>query len=245
MFISTINIDKSKRLWIVILLALAVAASLIITSFISVYLKKDENIDENVLFNLNSYHAEYELVVFSNKNQNSYFIKEWYLNDNGNESFKIEFENALKDKFSYVLTKNNLNINSDKQLSDFHLDGYNINKKNLISISTFLELYSKVLSANQEKIMKIENKNIDNTKHYIIHIDNADNKNPSEIVEEYDDILSEGLNISKIELVVNDKNIPIEYYVFNDKQNVIIGIKYTKFDIIDKFDENIFANLNK
>lgn len=236
MFISTINIDKSKRLWIVILLALIIAISLIIISFLYIYLKKDIEIDKTSLFNIKGYHAEYELVVFSNKNQNSYYIKEWYLNDNENESFKLEFENESKEKVTYFLTKNTLNISSDMQLSSFNLDSYNIDKKNLISISTFLELYGKVLSVSEENKIKIENKNIDNTKHYIIHIDKANNQNVSQIFAEYEDILSDGLNISKIELVVNDKNKPIEYYVFDDKQNVIIGIKYTKFDIINKFD---------
>lgn len=248
MFISTIKIDKSKRLWIVITLAVVIAISLIITSFICVYFKTDEKLNnDNDLFDLKGYYTEYELLTFSNKNQNSYYIKEWYLNDNGSESFKTEFESASKDKVTYILTENTLKISSDKQLSSFNIDSFNISKKNLLSLSTFFEIYNKILNNNDNKTMKIENKNIDNTKHYIIYIDKSENENDNDnaVFEEYNEILNDGLNISKIELVVNDKNIPIEYYILDDKENVITGIKYTNFDIIDKFDEKIFANFNK
>ena len=242
MFISTINIDKSKRLWIVILLALTIASLLITISFIYIYLKKDKNIEAVEIFDLKGYCAEYELVTFSNKNQNSYYIKEWYSNEN--ESFKIEFENELKEKVTYVLTNNTLSINSDKQLSTFNIYEYNPSKTNLLSIGTFIELYNKVLNKN-DNVIKIENKNVDNIKHYMIYLNNKDNEKINQNLEGYEDILNDGLKISKLELTVNEKNIPTEYYVFDEQNKIILGIKYVKFNIMDKFDEKIFAKFNK
>jgi hypothetical protein len=246
LFITTIKLDSSKRLWIVILIAVTIAISLIITSFICVYLKPDKSLSSaNDIFNIKGYYTEYELMIFSNKNQNSYYIKEWYLKDNENESFKVEFENETKDKITYVLTDNALKISSNKQLSSFSLDNFNICKKNLLSISTFLQMYKNILENNDNKITKIENANIDNKKHYMIYLNDSKSETGNLLVDEYNDFFRAGLNISKIELIVNDKNKPIEYYVFDDKENVITGIKYTKFDIIDNFDEKTFANLNK
>ena len=98
LFTGIININKSKRLWIVILIAIIIAIILIITSFIYIYLKKDIKMDKTELFDLKCYYTEYEFVIFSNKNQNRYYIKEWYSNEN--ESFKIEFENELKEKIT-------------------------------------------------------------------------------------------------------------------------------------------------
>ena len=58
-------------------------------------------------------------------------------------------------------------------------------------------------------------------------------------------IFRKNLNVSKLELILNKDNNPIEYYVLDKDDSMILGIKYTKFNVLEKFDEKIFANFNK
>lgn len=249
MLIKTFNIDKSKRLWIVILTAVCIAALLILISFVYIYNHKQTdngiiNKDEN--FNLSNYYAQYNLTTFSNKNQNTYCINEWYFNDNSDEKFRFDFENDSKEKITYILSNNMLKITSDKQISSINIENYGIYKKNLFSVSTFFNIYNEVLNEGKDNIFKLESKIIDNKSYYIISVDKTGINNNDDYFKEYEFLLRDGLNICKLELVIdNSKNTPEEYYIFNNDDEVIIGIKYTKFDIIDKFDEKIFANFNK
>ena len=59
-------------------------------------------------------------------------------------------------------------------------------------------------------------------------------------------MLHEGLNLSSFEAVVDNKSKKVEQYVvLDEKKNVVINVNYLKFDILDKFDEKIFANFDK
>ena len=59
-------------------------------------------------------------------------------------------------------------------------------------------------------------------------------------------MLKEGLNLSSFEAVVDNKSKKVEQYVvLDEKKNVVINVNYLKFDILDKFDEKIFANFDK
>lgn len=249
MLIKTFNIDKSKRLWIVILTAVCIAVLLILISFICIYNSKQTNngiINKDKIFNLGNYYAEYDLTIFSNKNQNTYCIKEWYFNDNSNEKFRFDFENDNKEKITYMLSKNMLKITSNEQISNFDIENYGIDKKNLISVSTFLSLYNEIVKESKDIIFKIESNIVDDKSYYTVQINKTKINSNDENFKAYEFLLKDGLNIGKLELVIdNKKKMPNEYYVFNDDDEVIIGVKYTKFDIMDKFDEKIFANFNK
>lgn len=246
MLIKTFNIDKSKRLWLVISMAVCIAALLIIISFFYVYGGKKGNVgNKDEIFKLKGYYAEYDLTVFSNKNQNTYHMKEWYFNDNLNEKFRFDFKPNNSDEISYILTDNMLSINSNTQISKFNIDEYSITKRNLTSFSTFISVYNQVLNQNEDNFVKLEKKTIDNKLHYIMEINKEKNRE-NKLLEEFDFLFDDGLNIKKIELVVdNTKNIPEEYYIFTYDNKIMFGIKYIKFDIIDKFDDKTFANLNK
>ena len=98
LLIKKINIisDKSKRLWIEVILAITVAILLIISSFIIVLgvnrNKKNEN-SESIedLFSLYSYYCESNLTIKSNKNMNIYNMTEYYLKDGDSESIRMDF----------------------------------------------------------------------------------------------------------------------------------------------------------
>ncbi len=249
MLISAIKLDKSKRLWIVITLAIITAIFLIIIAFFSVYNKENRKVktNKNELFLIKSYIAEYDLTTFSNKNQNTYHMKEWYLNDNEKENFKFDFKNEEDEHVIFTILDKSINITSDKQISSLNIDDYNVSKTNLLSISTFFNIYNNFLEKENENI-KLETKNIDENTHYIVNINNINNKNmdnANESLSYFSFLLNKGLKISKIELIVNNDNIPIEYYVVDENSKVFLSIKFTNFDIKSKIDEKIFANFNK
>lgn len=252
MLISAIKLDKSKRLWIVITLAIITAIFLIIIAFFSVYNKENRKVktNKNELFLIKSYIAEYDLTTFSNKNQNTYHMKEWYLNDNEKENFKFDFKNEEDEHVIFTILDKSINITSDKQISSLNIDDYNVSKTNLLSISTFFNIYNNFLEKENENI-KLETKNIDENTHYIVNINNFNNfnnknmDNANESLSYFSFLLNKGLKISKIELIVNNDNIPIEYYVVDENSKVFLSIKFTNFDIKSKIDEKIFANFNK
>lgn len=253
-----INLDKSKRLWIEIIGAIGVAITLIVISFIVTYNKNSKDIGNmgnvenmDMVFNLTSYSCEYNVTIKSNKNQNIYNIKEYYLNENENESIRFDFENDKKNNImTYIISNGVCKIKSENELNQFVIkEGYSLKKKNLISVSTFLELYKKVKNVvNEENTLneciKISTVEENQKKHFNILFENnatGNNENIKNIFSEYNDLINDKIGVKKIELVI-DKNtkIPSELLVYNNKEQAYIGVEYTKFIINDKIDKKLF-----
>ena len=236
MIITTFNIEKTKRLWFLIFFALLIATSLIVISFINIYSFKGNKTKENNVFKINGYDVEYELTVISNKTNNTYYMHEWYIENEEKKYLKFEFENELQEKITYIFKDNSIEIKSDKQINILNIQDYNFIKENLISLSTFIEMYRNFELQNDNKV-KIEKNHTDEKS--VVTITGLDNKINN------NRLFKNELKVSKLELVLNQDNIPIEYYVLDKNDEAIIGIKYTKFNVLEKFDEKIFANLNK
>lgn len=234
-----INIDKSKRLWALIGCALIIAVIFIIISYVHIYSKKNMH-NDNDLFNISSYYAKYSLNVVSNKNHNSYDIEEWYLKKDKDEYYRFDFEDEDKNKASYVLGNNTLHITKSDQISGLELENYTSKKSNLISIITFFNIYNEIVLSKTNDI-KVEKKTIDTNTMYTITIEDL-----NKLSNEYNYIFSDLMKIHKLEILIdNNMMLPLEYLVFNEKDEIIIQIKYEKFEIMEKIDDKIFANLNK
>lgn len=246
-----INIDRSKRVWYIILIALIVALTLIITSFFFIFKNSDNN-DSNKyskrqLFEAKSFYAEYEMTVFSNKNQNKYKMKEWYLKENeDNYKFRIESDTG-DNKFSYFGTKDTLTIKSDNQLSNINLNNIINSKENTLSITTFISLFNEINTSvenkeyNESKCCKIEEIESDDCISYIIslNLENESSETRCKICEKF---LKSGMKISKFELVFDkERMIPKEYIVYNTNGDTYIDILYYNFVINNDFDEKLFA----
>ena len=241
MFIKTINIDKSKRLWFVIICALFIAILLIIISFFGIYSQnniKHEN--EGNIFEIHNYYAKYIVTIIGNKTRNTYEVEEWYAGDNGNEKHRLNFKNESMDEISYIISNNELRIENNKEISKFNITEYSLKRKNVLSFSTLEYLYNYANENNS--FAKIESKCIDDKIYLMLKL----NKEKINENSEFEFLMKDGLNIFSFELIYNKKtNIPEEYLVLDNNGNVIIGIKYINFDILNKFDEKIFANFNK
>lgn len=238
MLIKTINIDKSKRLWLIIICALFVAFLLIAISFFGIYNSNNNEIKDT--FEIKNYHATYSLTIFGNKTKNSYRVEEWYLNNNQDERYRFDFTNDLQDKISYIILNNEVRINNTKEISKFDLREYSTSDRNIFSFSTFIFLYNYI--QRETSCGNIESKIVNDKIHYLIKL----NENKINEVEELKFLLKEGLNLSSFEAVVDNKSKKVEQYVvLDEKENVVINVNYLKFDILDKFDEKIFANFDK
>lgn len=244
-----INIDKSKRLWAIILIALLVAIILIVTSFLCVFNVSNDsgkNYTKAQLFNAKTLYAEYELNVFSNKNQNKYKMKEWYVNKENDYKFRIE-SNTEENSFTYFGTKDTLTIKADNQLSKINLNNFTNSKANTLSIATFILLYSEINKAIENNdysnnvCCKIEETENDDSISYIISLNF--NKEAKENTCKICNIFqNDNMKISKFELILDkDKKIPKEYIVYNEKGETYIDILYYKFVINNDFEEKLFA----
>lgn len=243
MVIKCINLDKSKRLWIIVIFAVIIAISLILASFIHIYLKKDSSkaFKDFELFNIKSYSAKYEMTVISNKNKNEYLVNEWYKNKEGNVVYRFDLSSKDSLSMSYVISNNNLKITGKDQLNSLNITGYDAINTNLISISTFIDLYKNGINNDLAKGFKIETNNIDNNTEYIISLDKSKYEE-NDVNKKNSAFFRLGLNISKIKLIVNNQCIPLEYFVLNENDEAIIYVKYLEFDNKNNFDEKIFAN---
>ena len=232
---------KSNKIFSIILIAIIIAIILILVSFYLVHLNYKEKtkvdildiLDKKNILNAKSYIAEYSLNIVSNKNQNNYDIKEMYENNEGNESFVFEIKNN-NDIIYYKLKDNNLEISSTSQLNTFKLENYAIDKKNLFSLSTFIEIFKLVESnENQNNFAKISIEYNDNKIYYSILFDNENkDKINTDVYNNYISILSDGVIVSKLELSIDKETLkPLEYRVFDDKGSSYINILFKNITI--------------
>ena len=251
-----ITLDKSKRLWIEIIGAVIIAITLIVLSFFIITSIKKEDKGSNIedigtLFNLDSYYCEYNVTIKSNKNQNIYNIKEYYLSESENENIRFDFEDDKKNNImTYIISNGTCKIKSENELNQFVIsEGYSLKKKNLISISTFLGLFNKVKNVVDEvktanECIKISTVEENQRKHFNIIFENnatGNNENIKNILNDYSDIADKKIGVKKLELVIDkNTNIPTELLIYNDKNEVYIAIEYTKFIINEKIEKKLF-----
>ena len=73
------------------------------------------------IFNMNDYYAEYEVTIVSNKNTNTYSMKEWYKKEAGN---KIEYLDSDGSKVNIITKKDKVSIKNENQKNTLILDPY-------------------------------------------------------------------------------------------------------------------------
>ncbi len=227
--------SKKNKLVRVILMALIVAFFLIGLSFYIIIIKKGVSIKvpNKDLFETSKYYCEYDMNVFSNKNQNLYNVSEAYLNEEGNSYLRFDF-NGENLNFSYIVAPNFIGIKSKDQINSLILKDYNNENLNLQSLSTFFFL-KKHITDNVEKSEKCSLSETlqDDNLIYRISI-NSD-------CEEYKKLLGKNLGIKMFELVIDkNTNLPSEYIVYTNDEKVYLDINYKKFEINSNFDMKIF-----
>lgn len=242
-----INLDKSKRLWLIISMALFVAIILIITSFVFVFKNYNKNNIEKLtdIFEAKSYYAEYQMKIVSNKNENDYKVKEWYKKEDNNYKFRFETSNK-KNNYIYYGDSKNICIKSDEQISSLNLSDYNNKNNNILSISSMIEVLNllNTLTEKEEysknncfKIKEIENDSV--VTYEIIFLQENKCNIDCKICSKF---LDNNMNIKKIEILIDKEYLlPKQYNVHYEGEQMHVNIIYNKFSINEKFDEKLFA----
>ncbi len=249
MFIKSLNLNLKDRstlkIIIIIFLALLVATFLILITVINVF--KESKIinfeNEDDFFKLKSYSVKASISIVSNKNTNLYGLEELYYKDKDEkEMHNITTINKDNVKINYIINGSEIYIKNEEEKSDYRLSNYVINKNNLLSVSTFINLYNDVQSNCDYNCTKVENIVYDNLIRYKISFNRQNDMNlECPVCSKYKDILNSGINITKLELVYDEnKFIPLEYIVYSGDQ-AIIDINFTEFDINKEFEEKVFA----
>lgn len=182
------------------------------------------------IFNMYSYFAEFEITVASNKNTNTYKMKEWYKKDVGTKQEYLDSEGS---KVHIITLKNKTVIKNENQKNVLKIDPYLTSYTNLLSINTFLDIYNKAINkpccftaASYEKVNNI-NMIIDNTC-----------KNINECKCDYMNIVK---NVSKMQLKLDiNTGLPLTYIVYDHNKKECISILYNKFEINKNIDNKMF-----
>ncbi len=185
---------------------------------------------DNNIINMTSYSAEFEITVKSNKNTNTYTMKEWYKKGIGT---KQEYLDSSNNKVTILTLNNKTIIQNENQKNVMVLNEYITKYTNLLSINTFIDIYQKY----KEKDCCFDANSYEKVNNIYMILDNSCkmgencNCDVSEIVK----------NVSKIELKV-DKNTgkPITYIVYDNDKKECISIVYNKFDINAEIKEKEF-----
>ena len=257
MFFNSIIINlKSKKIKVVIISSIILAIVLITTTIFSLKFEtnRKNKTNKSVLEYLHiadisdiySYYSEYELTVVSNKNKNTYNIKEWlYINKNEDKKyFKFENIGNNEEKIEYIFKNNALIIKNYNQKNVLVNETYPLTSSNLLSTYTFISMYldikEEIENTNQNIGFKLENKKEKNFETFSIIIEDS-NIVLSEKLSEYKDVLNKGLNISKIELVFNTSLNKMEQLnIYNENGEIYISIVYKTFNLNQKIDEKLF-----
>lgn len=183
------------------------------------------------ILDMESYYAQLEITVISNKNTNTYSMEEWYKKDIGN---KVEYVDSSNFKVSILTLKDKAIIRNENQKNPLMITPYIVKYTNLLSINTFVKIYNESLkemccfSANSYEKLDNINMILDN----VCKMGEECNCEVYEIVK----------NVSKIELKLDKKTgQPLTYIVYDNDKKEQISIVYNKFDINAKIEDNIFS----
>ena len=238
MFFKNLNKDRNNKLAYIVFFCFCVAILLIVLSFYLVNKAANSSknildyVAENSLEKLKSYNLEYDLTVFGNKTTNKYNLQEEYKKiDDINEYFKFNINSDNVTNFTYEFNNNSLKIYSKEQLNVYEIPNYNINKVNLYSLATFLNIYNEIKSSNcncNNYCNYIEYEN-----DIILEINFKDICKDNESLKEYNEILKNvGMSVSKLELVLNKDNmLPKKYIGYSKEDKACFEIIYNKVQI--------------
>lgn len=208
---------KHKAKWIVITSIIT-----IIILFISIIsmIKLIDKIQNGEIFNkeidltFRNYYTKYDMTVISNKNINTYAVKEWH---KAEEITKLEYLDYMKNTVTIILENNTCNISNSGNTAKLVINNM-IGNKNIASLSTFGYLYNldcNKCNCNKEKYIK--NDEIVVKIEFKEGCDCECNK------------IIEDIGVHSLELVIKD-SIPKNYIIYGKNKKEYISIVYNVFD---------------
>ncbi len=209
---------KSKGRWATLVLGVAV---IIFVVSIFVMLKVIDKIKNGEIFkgeldlSFREYYAQADMTVISNKNINTYAVKEWY-----KEGYtKFEYLDYMKNKVVITLKDNSCIIQNSGNTAKLVVNNM-IDNKNIASLSTFGHMYNNHSDAcNCEKQKHIKD---NETIITIILNENCNcSCNCNKIVQD--------MGIKTLKLVLVD-GVPKNYIILDKNKKEYISIVYNVFE---------------
>jgi len=229
--ISIHSLLKNKWLWLFVSLIVIVCAVLIYNCAEKLVLGKKLAIKATNLFEAKSYYAVYEMTVISNKNVNTYFVKEWFKEG----KHKFEFLDKANNVVTLIINEEKIYIANVNEKSKLIFNNLNFSN-NITSFSTLIDIYNCIQTQNSncgcqfaqyEKQNKIDTY-IELCKSKVCEcgiLNNIAENNVSEIIIEID----------------KKTKLPLGFNVYDKDKNLISGIVYTRFEMNIEIKDNIFA----
>jgi len=219
-----VNIKKkSIIIWSFCLLILVIIIAFLYIKIDNVKFGKKIILDSNVL-NISSFYAEYDATVISNKNINTYFVKEWYKEGVGG---KIEYLDYMGNIVSIISTPSYIYINNSNNKANISTNNIYI-EDNVLSLSTYINVFNKNITCACSKNIYEKDGEIN----IIYDVCNKEDCMQSSSIKHMDVDLFE-LNIKA--------NIPITYTVYTGNKKEYACIVYNKFEVNTLIDDNIFS----
>jgi len=229
--ISIHSLLKNKWLWLFVSLIVIVCAVLIYNCAEKLVLGKKLAIKATNLFEAKSYYAVYEMTVISNKNVNTYFVKEWFDSD----KHRFEFLDKMNNVVEIIVNKEKIFINNVNEKNKLTLNNLNYGN-NIMSFSTLMDMYHCTNNVENKCECNISQYEKDGKITACVELGND---------KECQCNVCQGIVRNQVtEIVVEIDGIsktPLGFTVYDKDKNVISSIVYTKFEINVEIDEGIFA----
>lgn len=209
---------KSKGKWVLLVFCIAVIIFIIsIFAMVNVIgkIKNGEIFKGNLELSFNEYYAQADMTVISNKNINTYSVKEWH-----KEGYsKLEYLDYMKNKVIITLNDNNCTIENSGNTAKLAINNM-VDNKNIASLSTFGDMYN-----NHSDSYKCERqKHIRNNETIITIVLSENCKcscNCNKIIQD--------MGIKTLKLILVD-GIPKNYIILDKNKKEYISIVYNVFE---------------
>jgi len=209
---------KSKGRWIILVLLVAtiifIVSILLMLNFID-KIKNGEVFKGTLDLSFNEYYVQADMTIVSNKNTNTYAVKEWH-----KESYtKLEYLDYMKNKVSISLKDNICTIQNSGNIAKLVINNM-INNKNIASLSTFGDMYN----SNSNSCKCDKQKHIKDSETIVTIVLNENctcSCNCNRIVQD--------LGISTLKLILLD-GIPKNYIILAQNKKEYISIVYNVFE---------------
>lgn len=216
--ISVKNIFKSK--WIYAVFFCLFLAGILALNFKVNHIVLGKRVTSENVLDIFKYYAEYDLTVVSNKNVNTYFVKEEYLGD----YHKFSFLDTLNHTTEVTLQDATVTIKNEEQKNELTFNDFGLNESKLC-LTSIIKVYNIIKEGDNNCKCSYEVYEKENSFFVYLY---ACGKAQDEFC--INSILSD-THFSEIELEIDkETGMPHTIYVLDKNKNTLNCIVYTKFE---------------
>ena len=215
MFLNISLKSKNKwRIFVFIITAIFLGISIFLMLKVINKIKNGEILTKKIDLSFTEYYTQYDMTVISNKNINTYNVKEWHKEE---VITKLEYLDYMKNIVTITLQNNECSISNSGNIAKLVINNMAENK-NIASLSTFGYLYG--LNCNGCKCSKTHHIK-DNETIVAISFKEGCICGCCEIVKD--------IGISKLELILIGGK-PKNYTIYDKNKKEYISIVYNTFE---------------